>query len=105
MNFLYQNVLSDSDALYQTFVAQINGSLYAKDFCPDLDDYMCWTHLMMGPNLENMLIRLTIQNKKPSSNFLNLTALAWKSRLGNSTVSILTLQMKMLSVKADLETA
>ena len=69
MDFLYQNVLSQfafsvSSALYPTFIAQANGSWYAKDFCPDLDDDVCWTHLMMGPNLDNMLIRLTIQNKK-----------------------------------------
>ena len=70
MDFLYRNVLNDSAfsasaALYQTFVAQANGSWYAKDFCPDFYDDVCWTHLMMGPNLDNMLIRLTIQNKNP----------------------------------------
>ena len=70
MDFLYRNVLNDSAfsasaALYQTFYAQANGSWYAKDFCPDFYDDVCWTHLMMGPNLDNMLIRLTIQNKKP----------------------------------------
>ena len=72
MDFLYRNVLSDSAfsasaALYQTFVAQANGSWYAKDFCPDFYDDVCWTRLMMGPNLEKMLIRLTIQNKEPIS--------------------------------------
>ena len=70
MDFLYNNVFSDSafsgsSALDQTFWAQVNGILYAKDFCPDLDDTVCWTRLMMGPNLEKMLIRLTIQDKKP----------------------------------------
>ena len=70
MDFLYQNVLNEfafnaSSPLYQTFVAQAYGSLYAKDFCPDLEDDVCWTHLMMGPNLENMLMRLTIQYKNP----------------------------------------
>ena len=65
MKFLYQNMFGDSAFCTSAFDAQAKGSLYAEDFCPDFDDTRCWTRMMMGPNLETMLIRLTIQNKNP----------------------------------------
>ena len=62
MEFLYGNVLSDS-TFSKTLYPQTNGSLFGSDYC-DRDDDVCWTHLMKGPNLENMLLRLTIQSAK-----------------------------------------
>ena len=55
----------DESELNQTFMAQVDKSDYAKTFCPDPLDDVCLTHLIMGPNLDNMLVRLTIQSKNP----------------------------------------
>ena len=57
--------MSNEPELNQTFMAQVDKSDYAKTLCPDPLDDVCWTHLTMGPNLDKMLVRLTIQSKNP----------------------------------------
>ena len=62
---LSPSALSRSPALNETFEAHVQNSGYAKKFCPNDADDMCWFRIMAGPNLENMLIRLAIRNKYP----------------------------------------
>ena len=64
-NVLNPSASSRSPALNEAFEAQVRNSLYAKDFCPNDADEVCWIRIMAGPNLENMLIRLAIRNKDP----------------------------------------
>ena len=62
---MFNDAAFNESELNQTFMAQVDKSHYAKTFCPDRLDDVCWSHLIMGPNLDNMLVRLTIQSKNP----------------------------------------
>ena len=69
VEFLYEHVFN-SDSITDALDAQVFGSMYGAAVCKDNEDYVgCWRHVLMGPNLETMLLRLKIQNE---SNIFNM---------------------------------
>ena len=68
VEFLYEHMFN-SDSITDALDAQVFGSMYGAAFCKDHEDIVCWRHVLMGPNLETMLLRLKIQNE---SNIFNM---------------------------------